>query len=184
MKNLMNFSKLAVAMLITSSLYVACSDKIEENSVDIPYTANTANIKNVGQAVDLGLPSGTKWANMNVGANSETDNGILFVWGDISGTQVMPSNLTSYTDAVDYTSTSDLFEKYKGEEKVGYLYDTLSVYKETYELAEYSLTKLDSIREAIFDSLKVEYKDKNLDCLVNVDDVKYDIIANLIEATD
>ena len=186
MKNLMNLSKLAITALITSSVFVACSDKIEENSVDVQYTANTSSIKNVGQAVDLGLPSGTKWANMNVGASSESDNGILFIWGDATGNQVQASNLTSYTDVIDYTPTSELFEMYKGEEKVGYLYDTLKVYKETYELSQYSLTKIDSIREAVFDSLKNEkdYQGKTLDCLVNVDDVKYDIIVNLIEATE
>ena len=186
MKNLMNLSKLAITALITSSVFVACSDKIEENSVDVQYTANTSSIKNVGQAVDLGLPSGTKWANMNVGASSESDNGILFIWGDATGNQVQASNLTSYTDVIDYTPTSELFEMYKGEEKVGYLYDTLKVYKETYELSKYTLTKIDSIREAVFDSLKnvKDYQGKTLDCLVNVDDVKYDIIVNLIEATE
>ena len=40
-------------------------------------------------AIDLGLPSGLKWANMNVGAEKETDYGLYFQWGDIVG----------YTDA-------------------------------------------------------------------------------------
>ena len=35
--------------------------------------------------VDLGLPSGTKWATMNVGANSVTDKGFYFQWGDTQG---------------------------------------------------------------------------------------------------
>lgn len=35
--------------------------------------------------VDLGLPSGTKWANMNIGAASETDYGLFFQWGDTVG---------------------------------------------------------------------------------------------------
>jgi len=35
--------------------------------------------------VDLGLPSGTKWATMNVGANYETDYGLYFQWGDTQG---------------------------------------------------------------------------------------------------
>ena len=35
--------------------------------------------------VDLGLPSGTLWATMNVGANSETDKGLYFQWGDVQG---------------------------------------------------------------------------------------------------
>ena len=35
--------------------------------------------------VDLGLPSGTKWAKHNVGAYSETDNGLYFPFGGIVG---------------------------------------------------------------------------------------------------
>lgn len=31
--------------------------------------------------VDLGLPSGLKWATMNVGATTETDYGDYFQWG-------------------------------------------------------------------------------------------------------
>ena len=36
-------------------------------------------------AVDLGLPSGRLWANMNVGAEKETDYGLYFQWGDTIG---------------------------------------------------------------------------------------------------
>lgn len=45
--------------------------------------------KNSLQAIDLGLPSGLMWANMNVGAEKETDYGLYFQWGDTVG----------YTDA-------------------------------------------------------------------------------------
>ncbi len=34
------------------------------------------------EAVDLGLPSGLKWANMNVGATSPEDYGDYFAWGE------------------------------------------------------------------------------------------------------
>lgn len=34
--------------------------------------------------VDLGLPSGTKWATMNVGASSPSDYGSYFAWGETS----------------------------------------------------------------------------------------------------
>jgi hypothetical protein len=37
------------------------------------------------QAVDLGLPSGTKWANMNVGASRAGDYGQYFAWGETKG---------------------------------------------------------------------------------------------------
>ena len=35
--------------------------------------------------VDLGLPSGTKWATMNVGASKPSDFGLYFQWGDVRG---------------------------------------------------------------------------------------------------
>ena len=35
--------------------------------------------------VDLGLPSGTKWAAMNVGASKPSDFGLYFQWGDTQG---------------------------------------------------------------------------------------------------
>lgn len=35
--------------------------------------------------VDLGLPSGTRWANMNVGANREEEYGLYFAWGETVG---------------------------------------------------------------------------------------------------
>ena len=48
-------------------------------------------------AIDLGLPSGRLWANMNVGAEKETDYGLYFQWGDTIG----------YTDASH--STADTY---------------------------------------------------------------------------
>lgn len=38
--------------------------------------------------VDLGLPSGTKWATCNVGANMPEERGFLFAWGEVSGSNV------------------------------------------------------------------------------------------------
>ena len=35
--------------------------------------------------VDLGLPSGTLWATMNVGASNPSDRGLYFQWGDTVG---------------------------------------------------------------------------------------------------
>ena len=45
------------------------------------------------EMVDLGLPSGIKWANMNVGATKESDPGLFFQWGDTVGyTQTQVEN--------------------------------------------------------------------------------------------
>ena len=35
--------------------------------------------------VDLGLPSGTLWATMNIGANSPEEPGLYFAWGETKG---------------------------------------------------------------------------------------------------
>lgn len=35
--------------------------------------------------VDLGLPSGLKWAKANLGAENETDPGLYYMWGDTEG---------------------------------------------------------------------------------------------------
>ena len=37
------------------------------------------------KAIDLGLSSGRLWADRNVGAESETDYGLYFQWGDVVG---------------------------------------------------------------------------------------------------
>ena len=55
----------------------------EDNSVrylpelDSPYNGH--------EFVDLGLPSGVKWATCNVGANSPEEYGLYFAWGETTG---------------------------------------------------------------------------------------------------
>lgn len=61
--------------------------------------------------VDLGLPSGTLWATMNVGANSPTDYGLYFAWGETqgytSGTRIECSNF--YKSTIDFTKIFVIF---------------------------------------------------------------------------
>jgi hypothetical protein len=40
--------------------------------------------KHIMELIDLGLPSGTKWASCNIGANKPTEYGDYFAWGDTS----------------------------------------------------------------------------------------------------
>ena len=37
------------------------------------------------EAIDMGFPSGTKWANMNIGANNPEDEGLFFAWAETTG---------------------------------------------------------------------------------------------------
>lgn len=50
------------------------------NSTDVDYV----NFTPAPEAIDLGLPSGTKWANMNIGATAPEDYGYYFAWGETS----------------------------------------------------------------------------------------------------
>lgn len=46
------------------------------------------------QTVDLGLSSGIKWANMNVGAESPEDYGDYFAWGETTGYKAGKTNFS------------------------------------------------------------------------------------------
>lgn len=184
MKSFLNYSKLAIATLITSSVFVACSDEITETTCDTPYVVNSGNIRSAGDAVDLGLPSGTKWASKNIGAASESDNGVLFVWGDATGNQLLASTATSYTDVTDFISSSVLFDRYKAAEgSVGFVYDTINVHKESISLSEFTLEQADNIRKARLDSIEAVHKGKKLDRQFNAGNSVYDIIVNVIDST-
>ena len=66
------------------------------------YNIGTANA-NV-EAVDLGLS--VLWANMNVGAASETDYGLYFMWGDVIGRSGTVSSGTTAADGFSFDWTN------------------------------------------------------------------------------
>ena len=55
----------------------------EDNSVR--YLPELDDPYNGHEFVDLGLPSGVKWATCNVGANSPEEYGLYFAWGETTG---------------------------------------------------------------------------------------------------
>lgn len=52
--------------------------------------------------VDLGLPSGTKWATMNVGADSIEGIGAFFAFGDPTPDYITPGKTTGYERSFDW----------------------------------------------------------------------------------
>lgn len=54
--------------------------------------------------VDLGLPSGTKWATTNVGSCNPEDFGLYFAWGEIEGYSGITSEKGFYYGDYKYTS--------------------------------------------------------------------------------
>ena len=70
-----------------------CSTIIEQFATTKSTTFSTTNatimpekyVEKTYEYVDLGLPSGILWAKCNIGADTETDAGLYFQWGDTRG---------------------------------------------------------------------------------------------------
>ena len=56
---------------------------------DLKYFGQTRSFttkeRGSSEAVDLGLPSGTRWAKTNVGADKPEEHGLFFAWGETTG---------------------------------------------------------------------------------------------------
>lgn len=74
-----------IAALVVLTL-VSCKKETGNNNSGGGSGGNSNNGEIAGQSyvVDLGLPSGLKWASCNVGADSPEDYGDYFAWGEIS----------------------------------------------------------------------------------------------------
>ena len=72
--------------------------------------------------VDLGLPSGTKWATMNVGANSPTDYGLYFAWGETQGYADASTKAFSWSDyKFNPSGDGSTFTKYNASDNKTHL---------------------------------------------------------------
>jgi len=65
----------------TYNAHMKNGEVLQLNSSDVEYIDFSASGVAV-EAVDLGLPSGLKWANMNVGATRPEEYGDYFAWGE------------------------------------------------------------------------------------------------------
>ncbi len=61
---------------------INCDGAITAADITMIYNILIGNPPGVHEYVDLGLPSGTLWATMNVGANSPEEYGDYFAWGE------------------------------------------------------------------------------------------------------
>lgn len=85
-----------------------CSTYTPDQLYSVPIMA----IRKNPEAIDLGLPSGTLWADRNVGAIYPEDVGLSFTWGETTGykdaadrnTKLTAETGTTYTGGFDETS--------------------------------------------------------------------------------
>lgn len=75
---------LTVYLSYTTGAYSSYSVKREYTLKDAPTETPTPEVSVSYNAVDLGLPSGTLWADRNVGADSPEAYGDYFAWGETS----------------------------------------------------------------------------------------------------
>ena len=70
-----------LAIVIIGSISIMSCKKGDENIDNKP---EAGNIINGHEYVDLGLPSGLKWATCNIGANQPHEYGNYYAWGETS----------------------------------------------------------------------------------------------------
>ena len=80
----------------------------------VVYTVISKEPTSAYQMVDLGLPSGLKWADRNVGAENPWDNSLYFSWGNVDGHTVENGNV-----ADDYSFNSDKYSTTSGGQYTG-----------------------------------------------------------------
>lgn len=87
------FCSLLLMFSIVCSIY---AQNFVELFAQVPYDA---------KAVDLGLPSGTLWSNMNLGAQNISDCGDYYAWGEVQCKDVYDFKVKSYRYYVQIDST-------------------------------------------------------------------------------
>lgn len=73
----------------------------EPHDYPLEYAVHTCPDNNHPHAIDLGLPSGTKWCCMNVGASSPEQYGGYYAWGETSEKSVYNPATYSYFNGQD-----------------------------------------------------------------------------------
>lgn len=95
-KYLKKFETEAAYTAAESSLILPNVSLITEND-RVAYKPYTAPIIDGHEYVDLGLPSGTKWARMNIGANSEAEYGNYYQYGKGASQYAATSGQSEYS---------------------------------------------------------------------------------------
>ena len=80
-------------------------------------SGGTENVPEGLEAVDLGLPSGTKWANINLGAQQPEDYGLYFAWGETTGYTADTSDGRSFDWGSYKWREGNAISKYQAYEK-------------------------------------------------------------------
>ncbi len=117
-KHLFLMLTMLMSMAVCSMTFVSCDDDEIESGDGSSSRSNGKAPKNV-RAVDLGLPSGTLWANMNVGAIKEEGFGDYFAWGETKGFNSGKTDF-SWSTYKWCNGSYDTMTKYCDDSSIGY----------------------------------------------------------------
>ena len=100
--------------------------------------------------VDLGLPSGTKWAACNVGANKPEECGNYFAWGEIKTKKKYMEKTKKYTDNPIVLSSKD--DAATANLGVGWRMPTREEMQELVDNCDTTWTKQNGVKGMMFTS--------------------------------
>ena len=115
-----SFLKVGMMLLIASMTMTSCQSFWDdllgtEDNPSTPEAPAEDPESTEHEYVDLGLPSGVKWATCNVGAESPLENGNLYAWGETEPkTDYTASTYKFYADG-NYTKYGAIDGKYRLE---------------------------------------------------------------------
>ncbi len=119
-KTILSFVALCVGVfaMAQTSFYVYNSDGTTVEFVvakvdSISFVNPTTGTANGYDWVDLGLPSGTKWATCNIGANNPWDSGNYYAWGETT------TKITYFWDTYKYGDDYNGLTKYCTDSSYG-----------------------------------------------------------------
>lgn len=77
-----NGNQIVIAALKAGTATITVTDTKTKQTATIAVTVTDGTDVSPGEAIDLGLPSGTLWASCNVGATKPEEYGDYFAWGE------------------------------------------------------------------------------------------------------
>lgn len=94
--------------------------------------------------VDLGLPSGLKWATCNVGASTPSDYGRYFAWGEVSPkSEYTGKNSKTYNEKIDDFSGNPEYDAARHNWGGSWRMPTKSEWQELYYNCRWEMTTYD-----------------------------------------
>ncbi len=119
------YSMAVIAMMICAGLS-SCS---KDDSSDEGGSGSTSGKEKGHEYVDLGLPSGTKWATCNIGASTPEGFGLYFAWGETKGYEGTTSHSFELDTYKYYNSDSEIYTKYCSNNSNGPVDDKMTLDK-------------------------------------------------------